>query len=93
MLIEVDDKHPVFRVARSYERSGGRDHLAQLRPHASAVIDNQSDGHGDVFVPEQPYGLPDAVLVNLKIALAQAGDKAALTVENRGMQHHQVHVH
>ena len=93
VLVEVDDEHLVFRIAGPHEGPGGGNHLREFRPHASAVVDNQSHGDRNIFVPEQPDALPHTVLVDLKILLAQIGDKPTLPVGHRGVQHHQVDVH
>ena len=74
------------------ERLRRRGDIPKLRPHASAVVDNQSHGNRDVLVPEQADGLPDAVFVDLEILLAQIGDKPALPVAYRGVQHHEIDV-
>src|SRR5207247_10423792 len=52
-------EHLVFRVAGLQESPSGSDHIGKLPPHASAVVDNQSHSDRNVFVPEQPDGLPE----------------------------------
>jgi len=51
-LVEIDDEHLVLRAAGFNERPCRRDHICKLLPHASAVIDHQSDGDRNIFVPE-----------------------------------------
>jgi hypothetical protein len=92
-LVEVDYEHLVFRVARVDKSPGCGDHMRKLRLHAPAVIDYQTHRHWNIFVPEQPDGLPDTVFVNSKVLLAQIGDRAASTVASGSMQHPEVDTH
>src|SRR4029079_1000471 len=65
-------------------------HLAEFVPHASTVVDHQTDGDGRIFVPEQTDGLKSAVLVNLKVVLRETGDGVTRPVTYRCLQHHQI---
>jgi len=44
------------------------------------MVDNQSHGDRNIFVAEEPDGLRHTVLINLKIPLAQIGDKTTFPV-------------
>jgi hypothetical protein len=57
------------------------------------VVDNQSHGDWNVFVLEEADSLQYTVLANFKILLVQIGDKAALTIGDRSVQHHQSNVY
>jgi hypothetical protein len=72
---------------------GGGGHLAEFLAHASTMIDNQADGDGRIFVPEQTDGLKCTVLVNIKIVLHQIRDSATRPVAYRCLQHYQVNFH
>src|SRR5512140_2122245 len=93
ILIEVDDEHLVVLIAGPHERAGAGNHIRDLRPHAPAVIDNQAYRDRNIFVAEQPDGLPDAVFIELKILLAEIGDQATLAVADRSLQNYQVDVY
>ena len=57
------------------------------------MVDNQSHGYRNVFVPEEPDALRHAVFIDFKILLAQIRYKATLPVGDRSVQHYQGHVH
>ena len=57
------------------------------------MVDNQSHGDWNVFVPEQLDGLPDAVFVDLKILFAEIARKPAFGIAHRGVQDHEIDVY
>src|SRR5690348_7752553 len=93
VLVEVHHEHLVLGVAGPDERPGGGGYLAEFLPHAPTVVDDQADGDGRVFVPEQTNRLKSAVLVKLKIVLFEARNGLTRPVSYRGLQHHQVKLH
>ena len=57
------------------------------------MVDHQSHGYRNIFVPEQADRLPDTVLVYLKILLAQIGSEPAFRIAHGSVQQHQVDVY
>src|ERR1039458_9958510 len=57
------------------------------------MVDNQAHSDRNVFVFEKPDALWCTVLINLKVLLAQIGDKAPLPVDHRSGQHHEGNIH
>ena len=62
-------------------------------PHASAVIDNQSDRDRDIFVAEIFDLLRHSVLINLEIVFAESGNQSAFVVLRGCVQNHHVHIY
>ena len=85
LVIEIDDEDFVFRIRRFDEIDSGGIHLAALIPHASAVVDQNAEGDGDVFPPEVFELLQNFLFIDLEGALRQVRDEMATAVQNRGM--------
>ena len=85
LVVEVEDEHFVLRIGRAHERERRRLDLRPQRPHAAAVVDQQSERDGDVVVPEQRDRLPLAVLVDGERAALERGDELAARVPDRGV--------
>ena len=62
----------------------------QLAPHAAAVVHDQTDGHGRVFLTEEPERWPGAVLGDLKILFALGVDETAVAIAHSHRKHHQI---
>ena len=56
------------------------------------LLDDQADGDGRIFVPEQMDGLKSAILVNLKIVLPETRDGMTRPIAYRCLKHHQVNL-
>src|SRR6185295_447434 len=72
-----------------YECQGGSLDLCSRRSHAPAVVDDQSDGDGNVIAMKEGNRLPRAVLVHGKGALLEIADQFAAAVPYRGVQNDQ----
>src|SRR6267142_4511554 len=53
VVVESDDEELVLRMARAREPQRGRDHLAELRAHAAARVDDEPDSDRSVFIGEK----------------------------------------
>ena len=64
LVVEVEDEDLVLRIRRARERQRRRLDLRPQRPHAAAVVDQQSERDRNVVAPEERDRLPLAVLVD-----------------------------
>ncbi len=80
ILVEIDHEHLVLRVAGAGKRQGRGNNISALRSHASTVVDDQADRDRDIFMTEIFDLLKHSVLVNLKVVLAESGNRSAFVV-------------
>ena len=90
MLIEIHHKHLVLRIAGTCKCHRRGNHIVALRPHASAVIHQNAGCNRDILVAEVPGLLQHPVLINLEIALIEAGNKRIVAVQDRRAEDHHV---
>src|ERR1035437_9715440 len=87
LVVEVDDEHLIIGIRRAHQIQGGCVHLLALLAHGTRAIDHDAHGDGDLFLAERRDGLEMPVLVDVEVALIEAGDDALLVVDDRGVQH------
>ena len=82
MVIEIDYKHLVLRIAgaRKCHRCG--DYVGAFRAHASAVINKNANRDRDIFMTEVLDLLQYAVFMNLEIVFVEPGDESIMPVKN-----------
>jgi hypothetical protein len=78
VIVEIDDEHLVLRIAGMSERGNGSTYFGQLRTHATAVVDNQANGHGRVFLLEEGELLLAAILEHAEILETQPRDDISI---------------
>src|SRR5271167_1210031 len=62
IIVEVDDEHFVLRIAGMSEGENGSGDLYEFGTHAAAVVDDQANGDGSVFLLEESELLRAAIL-------------------------------
>src|SRR5271170_6453576 len=82
VIVEIDDEHFVLRIAGMSEGGNGSDHSCELGTHAAAVIDDQADGYGSIFLLEESELLWTAILEHAEILESQSRDDIPLCVRN-----------
>ena len=82
MVIEIDYKHLVLRIAgaRKCHRCG--DYVGAFRAHASAVINKNANRDRDIFMTEVLDLLQYAVFIDLEIVFVEPGDQSIMPVKN-----------
>jgi hypothetical protein len=90
VVVEVDDESLVRRVGGLDECNRRRIHLRPLRSHAAAVVHDQAEADGNVFLLEDGQLLLDFVLQDLEVVLYQSGDEHAAVIQHGNVQNDQV---
>ncbi len=77
VVVEIDDEGLVLRIAHFHkcERSGAD--LGDLVAHAAAIVDDQAQADGNVFLAEDRELLLDLVLEDAEVFLLQARNELA----------------
>src|SRR5947209_2036558 len=88
-LVEVQYKHFVLRVAGRYKRKRGGDYLRTFRPHAPALIDDQSDCDWNIGVCKLRDGLRFSVFHDPEIIFRQTCHESARRILYAHVQQHQ----
>jgi len=81
-IIEVDDEHLVLRIAGMREGGNCGGYLGELGAHAAAVVHDEADGHGSVFLLEESEFLRAAILEDGEVLQVQSGDDIAMCVRD-----------
>ena len=92
MFIEIDNEYLIRGIAGAHECQGGGDHFGALRTHASTVVNHQPNGDGHIFVAERFNLLRDLVFIDLKVFLAESGDRSALVIPHGCLQNDQIRI-
>src|ERR1700676_410949 len=82
VIIKIDDEHLVLRIARMGEGDNGGGYFVELRAHAAAVVDDEADGDGSVFLLEESEFLRAAVLEDAEILQVQSRDDNSMSVRD-----------
>ena len=80
LVVEINDKSLVFRVAGAHEIDGSLVHSRPLIAHGTGVINHDSDRHGNVLAMKRRDVLRDPILENLERSLVQIGHHATFRV-------------
>src|SRR5208283_3961026 len=80
MLVEIDDEHLVLRIAGAGKRQGSGNNFGALGCHASTVVQNQARRDRNIFMTIIFSLLQRAVLVDLKVLLAEPRNRSAFMV-------------
>ena len=88
LLVKRDHEHLILRIAGAGKRQGSCNNFRPLRPHASAVVDDQSDGYRDIFVTERVDLLRDSVFENQKVLLIESRNKRSFGIQHGCVQNH-----
>ena len=81
-IIEVDDEHLILRIAGMREGGNRGGYLGELGTHAAAVVYDEADGHGSVFLLEESEFLRAAVFEDGEVLQVQPGDDIAMCVRD-----------
>jgi hypothetical protein len=86
-VVEIDHQYLVLRVAGSDQIQGGLVDLVALFPHGTGIVDDNSHGYGNVFVPERRHLLGMIVLEDGESVAAEGCDEPVVLVHGSGMHH------
>src|SRR5271165_507986 len=78
IIVEIDDEHFVLRIAGMSEGGDGSDDSGELGTHAAAVVDDQANSDGSVFLLEECDFLRAAFLEDTEILLSQPRDDISI---------------
>ena len=92
MLVKIDHEDLILWIAGAYKCQGSSDHIRALRAHASAVVNHQPNRDGYIFVTKRFDLLRDFIFIDLKVFLAESGDRSAFMVPHGCLQDDQVHI-
>src|SRR5580704_3922029 len=82
VVVEVDDEHFILRITGMSEGGNGSDNPCELRTHAAAVVDDQADGYGSIFLLEESELLRTAILEHGEVRESQSRDDISLCVRH-----------
>ena len=69
MLVEIDHKYLIFRVAGTRKCQGSVNHVRVFGAHASAVVNHQANRDGNIFMAERFDLLENFIFIDLEVFL------------------------
>src|SRR2546427_4515841 len=92
-VVKSDEKEFIARIRRAQELNGGLAGFIELACHASAHIEDQTDGNGNIFAGEGGNLLLDAVFVDLEVFLIEPGDRVAKGIGDAHIDERHIDIH
>lgn len=87
VIIEINDEHFILRIAGLCESGNSRRDFRELGAHASAMVNDETDGHRSVFLLEPSKLLQPPILIDAEVRQGEPGNEIALRVGHPDRQH------